>query len=228
MIGFYDYTVILTYLILLSAVLGMVMTVTGHPIIATMCLLFCGLCDMFDGKVARSKKNRTAEEKSFGIQIDSLTDIVAFGVLPAMIMLFLCGYSWYAYIIAALYVLAGLIRLAYFNVTEEQRQKETDECRKTYSGLPITSAALIFPVFYCVISAGCVWIDRIERFGQLFANLPFRLTLCAITAITGLFFILPIKIRKPQSKELWAFFALGVLVALVLLIVMINAQVRVR
>ena len=228
MIGFYDYTVILTYLSLLSAVLGMVMTVTGHPIIATMCLLFCGLCDMFDGKVARSKKNRTAEEKSFGIQIDSLTDIVAFGILPAMIMLFLCGYSWYAYIIAALYVLAGLIRLAYFNVTEEQRQKETDECRKTYSGLPITSAALIFPVFYCVISAGCVWIDRIERFGQLFANLPFRLTLCAITAITGLFFILPIKIRKPQSKELWAFFALGVLVALVLLIVMINAQVRVR
>ena len=145
-----------------------------------------------------------------------------------MIMLFLCGYRWYAYVIAAFYVLAGLIRLAYFNVTEEQRQKETDECRKTYSGLPITSAALIFPIFYCVISAGCVWIDRIERFGQLFSNPPFRLTLCAITAITGLFFILPIKIRKPQSKELWAFFALGVLVALVLLIVMINAQVRVR
>ena len=135
MIGFYDYTVILTYLSLLSAVLGMVMTVTGHPIIATMCLLFCGLCDMFDGKVARSKKNRTAEEKSFGIQIDSLTDIVAFGILPAMIMLFLCGYSWYAYIIAALYVLAGLIRLAYFNVTEadllsQRRNREIATARQ--------------------------------------------------------------------------------------------------
>ena len=136
MIGFYDYTVILTYLSLLSAIMGMMLTVTGHPILATMCLLFCGLCDMFDGKVARSKKNRTPEEKSFGIQIDSLTDIVAFGVLPAMIMLFLCGYRWYAYIVAAFYVLAGLIRLAYFNVTEELRQKETDECRKSYSGLP--------------------------------------------------------------------------------------------
>ena len=96
MIGFYDYTVILTYLSLLSAIMGMMLTVTGHPILATMCLLFCGLCDMFDGKVACSKKNRTPEEKSFGIQIDSLTDIVAFGVLPAMIMLFLCGYRWYA------------------------------------------------------------------------------------------------------------------------------------
>ena len=58
--------------------------------------------------------------------------------------------------------------------------------------------------------------------------LPFRITLCTLTAITGLFFILPIKIRKPQSKELWAFFAVGVLVAFVLLIVMINAQVKVQ
>ena len=58
--------------------------------------------------------------------------------------------------------------------------------------------------------------------------LPFRITLCVLTAIVGLFFILPVKIRKPQSKELWAFFAVGVLVALVLLLVMINAQVKVR
>ena len=145
-----------------------------------------------------------------------------------MIMLFLCDYRWYAYVIAGLYVLAGLIRLAYFNVTEELRQKETDACRKSYSGLPITSAALIFPIFYSVISAACVWLDRIERFGELFSILPFRITLCTLTAITGLFFILPIKIRKPQSKELWAFFAVGVLVAFVLLLVMINTHIRVR
>lgn len=226
MIGFYDYTVILTYMSLLSAVFGMTMTVSGHPIIATLCLLFCGLCDMFDGKVARSKKNRTAEEKSFGIQIDSLTDIVAFGVLPALIVLSLCHYVWYAYVIAALYVLAGLIRLAYFNVTEELRQKETEECRKTYSGLPITSAALIFPIFYCIISAYCVWQDRITRFAELFHLLPFRAILCALMAITGLFFILPFKIRKPQSKELWAFFALGVLVAFVLLIAMVHSYIK--
>ena len=60
MIGFYDYTVILTYLSLLSAVLGMTLTVTGHPIIATMCLLFCGLCDMFDGKVTVSNDTKKA------------------------------------------------------------------------------------------------------------------------------------------------------------------------
>lgn len=217
MIGFYDYTVILTYLSLVSAVFGIAMTSTGHPIIATLCLLFCGLCDMFDGKVARTKKNRTGEEKSFGIQIDSLSDVIAFGILPAVIVLSLCNYTWYACIVAALYVLAGLIRLAYFNVTEELRQKETEECRKNYSGLPITSAALIFPIFYCIISAYCMWHDRIEYFGVLFTSLSFRLALCALTTLTGLCFILPFKIRKPQSKELWLLLALGVFVAAVLL-----------
>ena len=123
MIGIYDYTVILTYMSLLSAVSGVALTMNGHPIIATLCLLFCGFCDMFDGKVARTKKNRTDEEKSYGIQIDSLSDIVAFGVLPAAISISLCRARWYVIVFAAFFVLAGLIRLAYFNVTEEQRQQ---------------------------------------------------------------------------------------------------------
>ena len=219
MIGFYDYTVILTYMSLISAVGGITLVTSGHPILATFCLLFCGLCDMFDGKVARSKKNRTAEEKSFGIQIDSLCDVVAFGVLPATMTIVLCGHRWYAYIIAALFVLAGLIRLAYFNVTEELRQKDTDEVRKNYTGLPITSSALIFPFFFCLISLYCVCYDRIALFLELFTKNAFRLSLCTLMAVTGLAFVLPFRIRKPQSKELWMFLAFGAAMAIVLLIV---------
>ena len=111
MIGFYDYTVILTYLSLLSAVTGIGLAVARHPLLAILCLMFSGLCDMFDGRVARTKKNRTAEQKGFGIQIDSLCDIVAFGILPAVITIVVCGSVWYAVLIAALYVLAGLIRM---------------------------------------------------------------------------------------------------------------------
>ena len=87
MIGFYDYTVVLTYLSLLSAGAGIVISLSGggHPYIGCFCLLFCGLCDAFDGKVARTKQGRTRIEQNFGIQIDSLSDIVAFGVLPACI-----------------------------------------------------------------------------------------------------------------------------------------------
>ena len=85
MIGFYDYTVILTYLSLLSAVTGIGLAVAHHPLLAILCLMFSGLCDMFDGKVARSKKDRTDDEKAFGIQIDSLCDLFCFGAFPAFL-----------------------------------------------------------------------------------------------------------------------------------------------
>ncbi len=226
MIGFYDYTVILTYMSLVSAVGGIALVTSDHPILATFCLLFCGLCDMFDGKVARSKKNRTAEEKSFGIQIDSLVDVVAFGVLPGTMTIELCGQRWYAYIISALFVLAGVIRLAYYNVTEEMRQKDTDEVRKTYSGLPITSSSLIFPFFFCLISVYCMQHDHISLFLELFRRNGFRFALCGITALTGLAYITPFQIRKPRSREMWMLLVFGVVMALVLLIVYLKFVLR--
>ncbi|MBR6825653.1 MAG: CDP-alcohol phosphatidyltransferase family protein [Oscillospiraceae bacterium] len=219
MIGFYDYTVILTYMSLVSAVGGISLVTNNHPILATFCLLFCGLCDMFDGKVARSKKNRTAEEKSFGIQIDSLVDVVAFGALPGTMTIVLCGHKWYAYVVAAFFVLAGVIRLAYYNVTEEMRQKETDEVRKNYSGLPITTSSLIFPFFFCLISLYCMTQDHISLFLQLFERNGFRFTLCGITALTGLAYITPFKLRKPRSRELWLLLIFGAVMAAVLMIV---------
>ena len=68
MIGYYDYTVILTYLSLLSSTTGIVVALAGpgHPYIGSFFLLLSGLCDAFDGKVARTKKTRTPEEKAFG------------------------------------------------------------------------------------------------------------------------------------------------------------------
>lgn len=160
MIGFFDYTTILTYLSLVSATLGIVSSLSGagHPFIGSFFLLFCGLCDAFDGKVARTKSNRTEKEKNYGIQIDSLSDVIAFGLLPGCIgvalwrRLSLNGstviredYNILVYTIIALYALAALIRLAYFNVTEMERQQVETGVRKTYTGLPVTSAALIFP-----------------------------------------------------------------------------------
>ena len=86
MTGVYDYTVILTYLSLISANIGIFVALCDSKIyVAALCLMLSGLFDAFDGKVARTKKNRTDYEKKFGIQIDSLTDIVAFGVLPKFI-----------------------------------------------------------------------------------------------------------------------------------------------
>ena len=167
MIGIFDYTVWLTYFSLIFATLGIVVSLqqTGHPYIGVFFLLMCGFCDAFDGKVARTKKNRTDFQKKYGVQIDSLSDLVAFGVLPACIgnaMMRVCptiseipilreeGHIIFLgeiilYVILILYVLAAMIRLAYFNVTEEERQKTESGGRTYYTGLPVTSAALIFP-----------------------------------------------------------------------------------
>ena len=84
MIGFYSYTVILTYLSLVFAMVGIHLSVIGLYQWSFICLMMCGICDTFDGMVARSKKNRTEEEKKFGIQIDSLCDLISFGVFPTI------------------------------------------------------------------------------------------------------------------------------------------------
>ena len=162
MLGFYNYTMFLTYLSLASATTGIIISLTGvgHPFIGTAFLLICGLCDAFDGKIARTKKNRTETECKYGIQIDSLSDIVAFGILPVCIGAALVlrsdvfsfnvsgwhlAFSIVCFAIMALYVLAAMIRLAFFNVTEEERQKTETGCRKYYLGVPVTMGSLMLP-----------------------------------------------------------------------------------
>ena len=134
MIGFYDYTVILTYISFISAVAGIFSASTMQLRWAIFFLAFSGLCDMFDGKVARTKKNRTADEQAFGIQIDSLCDIVCFGILPIVICYKLGMDRIYSMAILALYGLAGLIRLGYFNVMEAKRQAEEGGGTEVLSG----------------------------------------------------------------------------------------------
>lgn len=148
MIGFYNASVILTYIGLASSVFGITRVFEGQYAAAYLCLLISGVCDMFDGKIARAMKNRTAEEKVFGIQIDSLCDLVCFGVFPAVL-----GYSYgfnhgLGVISAYMIVQAAVIRLGYFNVTEEERQRICSEPRKKYQGLPVTTVAMIFPLLF--------------------------------------------------------------------------------
>ena len=78
LIGFYNYTVVLTYMGLISSVYGMTEALDGHFATAIACLVVSGICDMLDGKIARTM-DRTEDEKKFGIQIDSLCDLFCFG-----------------------------------------------------------------------------------------------------------------------------------------------------
>ncbi len=187
MIGFYDYTVILTYISLACSLGGMCFTFTGHMKYAVVCLALSGFLDAFDGKVARTKKNRTDEEKSFGIQIDSLCDMVCFGVFPCIICWFSGMQGIFSGLILIFYCLAGLIRLAYFNVKEECRQQVSTEKNKYYSGMPITSISVILPITFACSPMLDNYFDVVLRI---------------VMIITGLLFILNFKFRKPTNKEL--------------------------
>ena len=187
MLGFYDYTVILTYISLLISMGGIMFSVNGYLRISIFCLALSGLCDMFDGKIARSKKDRTADEKRFGVQIDSLCDMVCFGVAPAIICYNLGMHGITGIIILLFYVLAGLIRLAYFNVIEENRQMNTEDHQKYYHGLPITSMAIALPILF--------------MFGRLLGR-EFILSLHVLVLTIGILFITDFKLKKPKNATL--------------------------
>ena len=84
------------------------------------------------------------------------------------------------------YVLGGVIRLAYFNVTEEQRQAHSSSRRKHYQGLPITSVALIIPIVYIYV---------------------------AMLAVIAFLFVFDFKVFKPDKKCMLAFVVIGALIA---------------
>lgn len=181
MLGFYNYTVMLTYLGMMISFAGITFVLNGDIHNALICLMISGLCDMFDGKIAATK-TRTVKEKRFGIQIDSLSDLICFGGLPALIICAVSNGNRIGICACALYLLCALIRLAYFNVEEEERQNQTEEERKVYLGLPVTTVALILPALVSLGSSFCWPLDRIG---------PALLFGIAIAFIT------PFQIKKP-------------------------------
>ena len=201
MIGYYNYTVILTYLGLASGMCGIFAAIKSHVGAALICLMLCGFFDMFDGLVARTK-DRTKNEKKFGIELDSLSDLICFGVLPAVIGYTLGLNTWYYIIPLILYVLAALIRLAYFNVMEDARQEQTTEVRKSYEGLPVTTVALIIPLLYpLVLLAGN------------FVNIAYG----AMLLVIAFLFLSKIKIVKFKLKGMIALVIFGILELLLLI-----------
>ena len=184
LIGFYDYTVILTYISVISAVVGMIFAHQGSFGGAMLCLFLSGFCDAFDGTVARSKKNRTEDEKAFGIQLDSLCDVVSFGVAPAFACYCMGVNSVPGMVILCVYVVCAVIRLAFFNVQEAKRQQVESGSNKYYRGLPVTTSALIFPVYYLLKS--------------LLPGRIFVMGLYILAALTAFLFVLDFRVNKPQ------------------------------
>lgn len=163
-------------------------------------LIFSGICDMFDGKIARMCK-RTEEEKEFGIQIDSLADTVNFLVLPVVIMLSLGMTSIFDVCVYILFIICGISRLGVFNCNAN-----ADEPVKYYMGLPVTSTAIIYPI--------------LGLFHGQISEYAFSIMYIVATMIIAILFIAKIKI--PKFKNLTFYIVIPILaifLAILLLVV---------
>lgn len=152
------------------------------------CLIVAGVCDLFDGFIARKCK-RTEEEKAFGIQLDSLVDVISFIALPIAIFINLGLNAWYHLVIYWVFAICGIARLGYFNMKAEHSNSPLSH----YEGLPVTYSALVFPVGYLLS-----YILSADTFYIYYAILILVVSVCNVVKI---------KIRKPRGFA-YAFFSL--------------------
>ena len=119
--------------------LSIINAASGEYIYACWLIIIAGVFDMLDGTMARLTKSSSA----LGVQLDSLSDLVSFGVAPAFLVYKTYLFNYYAggIIISSLIMIAGGLRLARFNV-------QLVGFNKTYfTGLPIPSAAIAIASF---------------------------------------------------------------------------------
>lgn len=174
-IGYYNKSVILTFVGILISIVGMLNA--ANTDFALTCLILAGICDLFDGVIARKCK-RTEKEKEFGVQIDSLADVISFLIFPVVFAVFNNDNKILAAIIAGVYILAGVERLGWFNVNTEERKKGY------YDGLPVTYSALIIPIVNVVLEL---------------LNVQFKYTNYIILAVLAVLYVANVKIKKPTG-----------------------------
>ncbi len=149
--GVYILPNLLTSASLFAAVLAIIWASQSQFEAASIAILFAALMDGLDGKVARL----TNTSSEFGVQYDSLADLVAFGVAPGFLMYHweLSGFGRVALVITFLYVTCGALRLARFNIAGASGSK------KFFTGLPIPAAGctICTLVLFSPLIPNAVW-----------------------------------------------------------------------
>jgi CDP-diacylglycerol--serine O-phosphatidyltransferase len=179
-IGYLNLPAVLTLSGLVCACLAVVFAVKGSVPLAAICLIYAGIFDLFDGMVAR-KCNLSEAEKEYGIYIDTVADMVNFGAAPIFVLMN-SGMTAPVEIAAMLlFTCCAGTRLAYFNTLATSNT----EPMRYFIGLPVTYAALIFPVV------------------MLFAFTPeeglARVPLLITLVIVAVLFVLRVRIPKPRG-----------------------------
>lgn len=187
-IGYYNKSIILTFISLFCSVLGIILCFDGEFYYSSILMVFSGICDCFDGYVA-SFVDRTKEEKLYGVQLDSLVDAVCFGVFPIVLSVSLGYKKFYNIIVYLIYIFCGITRLCYFNVDKDNA--------KFFKGVPITTVSFLLPF---------ILIFTVNEF-----------VIMLIFLILGFFFLYNIRINKLNLKFKKVIFVVGILLIFLIL-----------
>ncbi len=202
-IGIYSIANFITLMGLTSSVVACFLAGIGSFKFALFMLFLACLCDTFDGRVARSNLNRTEKQKFYGIQLDSLCDLVSFGVTPCFIAFSFGFRGALDIIIYCLFIVCGAIRLAYFNTLANEPSANPKK-NKGFRGVPIPMSCplmtLLFMLTLFTPANVSVWF--------------FRIGMLAL----AIGYVLNIKIKKPSLKRTAIFTAVQVVLLLIILI----------
>lgn len=179
-LGVYNRACLLSLAGVVAAVASMALATRGVIELALVGLMFAGLADLFDGVLARRLK-RNDFEKEFGVQLDTVVDAVAFLATPAAIGMS-AGPASFPYLAGiALFVVAGVVRLAHFNTLSVRGTDQSTHHR----GLPVTYTALVLPLLFLL---------REPLSGAMFQGL-----LGLSFPLIGLLFVVNVPVRKPRG-----------------------------
>ncbi len=181
-----------TAMSLLLGVASIVTTQLGDLELAAWIIVWCGLLDALDGVSARLLKATS----NFGAEFDSMADLVSFGVAPAVLILnaglqiggveYDTNQFWLLLVAVAVFVLAGAMRLARFNLTTE------DTPKGWFAGIPITAAGggLVSSIVLVLI-----------HYPEIAASLPLHLHFPVLMFVLALLMISRIRFPKATRRE---------------------------
>jgi len=136
-------------------------------------IVFAGVLDMLDGRVARFTRTGSA----FGAELDSLVDAISFGVAPGLIMyevFFHDAASW-SWTLSYVYIVAAVVRLARFNI------EQGGEARRHFIGLPSPSAGMLLASYYP--------FSQTTFFATYLADLPWENIMAVTMVLLGVLMV---------------------------------------
>ena len=143
---------------------------------------------------------RTKEEKAFGIQLDSLVDVISFIAFPIIILIKVESNIYYLPVLI-IYSIFGVARLAHYNINTANEKKVV----KYYEGLPVTFSSLIFPLCFLL--------------SYLMKENIFIITYNIIAFLVAILFILKIKVPKPNLVSSIILLIMSLVVTIIYLVI---------